>query len=150
MTLQIPIAARPDQFFSLLLLLEGTDTNIPQDHGGATRWGVTEVTLRAYDPTLDIATLTREDAKKLYAKLYYSKVRLMFDTPTHYHYFDLAVNSGLGSYQKAYIYCDRDLHLLIAWRKRKFENIVAARPDQKIFLDGWLHRIDRINQYFQV
>lgn len=55
----------------LILPEEGGTAHHPQDPGGLTKYGISQ---RAY-PHLDIATLTLEDAKALYRRDYWGKIR---------------------------------------------------------------------------
>ena len=135
--------------------LEGVSSNLPQDHGGATHWGVTQAILTGYNPKLDIRSLTQDQAKLIYNKLYYSKVNLTNPTISHYHCFDVAVNSGQAAYKAMVNACKApidngqlDPKKISSWRIGKYQAIVQSRPDQEIFLQGWLNRINRINKHF--
>jgi lysozyme family protein len=88
-----PVAAR------LVLQHEGGYVDHPADPGGATRYGVTLATLRAYRgrPTSkeDVKALSVEEAKAIYKAQYWDTVK-GDDLPAGLDYavFDFCVNSG--------------------------------------------------------
>lgn len=59
-----------DDCFDRLMGHEGGYVNDPRDPGGETKWGVSK---RSY-PTLDIAKLTKEDAKRIFKHDFWDKV----------------------------------------------------------------------------
>jgi lysozyme family protein len=78
-----------------VLRMEGGETveNNPNDPGGETKFGISK---KAY-PNLDIANLTREDAKEIYKKDYWETCRCdELPTPLAIAVFDTAVNQGTG------------------------------------------------------
>lgn len=81
-----------DIAFDRLLGHEGGYVNDPNDHGGETNWGISK---RAY-PHLNIADLTREQAKSIYHADFWDRVHA--DTmpgALAFQAFDFAVNSGI-------------------------------------------------------
>lgn len=71
---------------------EGGYVNDPRDPGGETKYGISK---RAY-PVLDIASLTKEDAKSIYKRDYWDKVRGdNLPEPIAIFVFDTAVNQGV-------------------------------------------------------
>lgn len=58
------------------LQLEGGYVNDPNDPGGATRYGITEITARAHGYTGDMRDLPLEVAKSIYKKSYWDIARL--------------------------------------------------------------------------
>lgn len=78
-----------------VLAHEGGYVNDPADAGGETNFGISK---RAY-PHLDIAALTREDAKDIYRRDYWDRLtldRLETDPMLRGSIFDMAVNAGPG------------------------------------------------------
>lgn len=64
----------------------------PADPGGATRWGISK---RAH-PTVDVETLTREQAQALYFEAYWKPIRgADLPEPVAVALFDFAVHSGV-------------------------------------------------------
>lgn len=83
-----------DEAFKRVIGFEGDYVNHPSDPGGETKYGISK---RAY-PDLNIRDLTLEDAKTLYKRDYWDKLRLD-ELPDNIRYplFDCAVNSGIGT-----------------------------------------------------
>lgn len=153
--LEFTLEERPSKFFDLLMQLEcgsrsqGAPISESNDRGGATRFGITIPTLKEYDPKLSLDLITRDQAEDVYLKLFYNKIKPQPVTLTHYHYFDIAVNNGFGAYLTCFIETVGDLNKIIQWRKTKYNRIVMKDPTQKVFIKGWLNRVDNINKYFK-
>lgn len=82
-----------DNAFELTMEFEGRD-KIIVDSGGLTKWGVSK---KAY-PNLDIEKLTKEDAKAIFKKDYWDKVRGgELPWPLCFHVADAAYNMGPGA-----------------------------------------------------
>ncbi len=82
-----------DKAFQLVIGAEGGYSNDPRDPGGETKFGICK---RSY-PALDIAGLTIEQAKEIYKRDFWDKVRgddLPY--PLDLFVFDAAVNQGVG------------------------------------------------------
>lgn len=81
-----------DLAFDRLMGHEGGYVNDPEDPGGETNWGISK---RTY-PQVDIAQLTRENAKVIYKKDFWDRVRAdqLYDGVA-FQTFDFAVNSGI-------------------------------------------------------
>lgn len=79
-----------DIAFDRLLGNEGGYVNDPADPGGETNWGISK---RSY-PDVDIANLTREQAKAIYLRDFWNPLS---DAPfaVKFQVFDFAVNSGI-------------------------------------------------------
>ena len=87
-----PMSTNFDLAFDRLIGNEGGYVNNPADPGGETNWGISK---RSY-PNLDIATLTRDDAKQIYLTDFWNKggfEQLPF--ALGFQAFDIAVNSGI-------------------------------------------------------
>lgn len=80
--------------FDRLIGHEGGYVNNPDDPGGETNWGISK---RSY-PGTDIKTLTREGAKAIYLRDFWSRIKgdKLFDGVA-YQLFDFAVNSGIDT-----------------------------------------------------
>lgn len=83
---------RFDNAFATLIGVEGGYVNDPHDTGGETKYGISK---RSY-PSLDIASLTLDQAKAIYIRDYWTKIR-GDDVPASVAIvlFDSAVNSGV-------------------------------------------------------
>lgn len=83
-----------DLALEFVLAQEGGLSDDPHDHGGLTKYGISQ---RAY-PDLDIRSLTREDAAALYRRDYWDRCRCDELPPTlRLVVFDAAVNQGVPS-----------------------------------------------------
>lgn len=81
-----------DDAFDKLIGHEGGYVYDPRDPGGETKYGISK---RAY-PDLNIQSLTLDQAKALYRKDYWDKLRLQeLPEAIRYSLFDTAVNAGI-------------------------------------------------------
>jgi lysozyme family protein len=81
-----------DDIFDRLIGHEGDYSNDPNDPGGETKWGICK---REY-PDLDIPNLTRDDAKSIFYRDFWCKLRAEeLPEPIAFQLFDFAVNSGV-------------------------------------------------------
>lgn len=81
-----------DISFNRLIGNEGGYANNPDDPGGETNWGISK---RSY-PTVDIANLTRDEAKAIYLRDFWQRGQMdQFDGAISFQLFDIAVNSGI-------------------------------------------------------
>lgn len=99
---------RFDRFFKDILKHEGGYVNDPDDAGGETKYGISK---RSY-PSLDIAKLTKEEAKVIYYYDYWLKAR--------------ADVIAQVSFQVATKYCDVAIHCGI---RKAFELLKKAMED---------------------
>ena len=83
-----------DQAFDRLISNEGGYVNNQADPGGETNWGISK---RSY-PNVDIANLTREDAKAIYLQDFWQRGQMdQYDPAIAFQVFDAAVNHGMGT-----------------------------------------------------
>jgi len=81
-----------DRSFERLIGHEGGYVDDPADPGGATKWGISQ---RSY-PHLNIAELTREDARRIYRADFWERINADLLPPSvAFQLFDFAVNSGI-------------------------------------------------------
>jgi lysozyme family protein len=84
-----------DKALKYVLEIEGEFVDHPDDPGGKTRWGITEVVARNNGYTGPMEKLPVDLAKKIYKESYYDAVRAdELPWPMCYYLFDMAVNSG--------------------------------------------------------
>lgn len=124
----------------------------------------------------NIKKLTRNEAAKIYEMLYWGPSGAnQMPWPLCLLHFDAAVNHGLGGAGKliqrtvnrikgpilavdgavgpATLAALKDMEMkffcleLLKTRKEYFETIVRNNPSQKVFLKGWLNRIDKLMKY---
>ncbi|WP_155300974.1 glycoside hydrolase family 108 protein [Deinococcus kurensis] len=131
---------------------EGGYVNHPADKGGPTNLGVTQAVWEAWCrerglPVKPMKFLTIPDVLPLYEARYWRGVAHL-PWPLNAVAYDLAVNHGPGNlrlmladvgdagtpHERAARLIDR--------REAFFRGIVKARPNQKVFLKGWLRRVD--------
>lgn len=81
-----------DQAFERLVSNEGGYVNNPEDPGGETKFGISK---RSY-PTVDIANLTRDEAKEIYRRDFWQRGSMdQYDGAIAFQAFDAAVNHGI-------------------------------------------------------
>lgn len=169
-----------ERSLSKVLVFEGGYSNHPADRGGRTNMGIRQDTLSAaYAKGIvahkDIGNLTKEEAKRIYRKLYWAPCQAeKMEWPLCLLHFDDAVNCGVGIAGKMLqktinsilddivkvdgIIGPKTLRaieeidtksiclVLLKIRKRHYEAIVTKDPSQKTFLDGWLNRIKALQK----
>lgn len=83
-----------DEAIDRILAHEGGYVNNPADPGGETQWGIAK---RSY-PTVNIKTLTREGAKAIYLRDFWTPVASkVSDSALCFQVLDAAVNHGIGN-----------------------------------------------------
>lgn len=142
------------------LINEGGYVNDKDDIGGETKFGISK---RAY-PDVDIKNLTVEEAKKIYKRDYWDRLRCdeIISQKVAFELFDTAVNMGVRTASKLIQGCvgvkpdgiignitlqainetDEEL-LLLRFKLAKITRYVylaKKRPENKKFLLGWINR----------
>ncbi|MBQ3640722.1 hypothetical protein II906_02160, partial [bacterium] len=132
-----------------VLKSEGGYSNNKADRGGATNYGITQRTYDAYLnknklPHKNVANITYEEVKRIYFREYWqaSGADKISDFKLALILFDSAVNHGVNGAKVLYQKSGVDAYKLLELRKQKYLNIVQKNPSQKVFLKGWLNRID--------
>lgn len=124
----------------------------------------------------DVKKLTRDEAAKIYQTLYWQPSGAgQIPWPLCLLHFDAAVNCGVdaagkqlqrtinsikgpvlkvdGAVGPATLAAIKDMETkflcleLLKTRRKYHETIVKNNPSQKVFLDGWLNRIDKLKKY---
>ena len=143
--------------------------NDPDDAGGETKYGIA----KNFNPDVDIKNLTLQSAKKIYESKYWiSSLAPKLPYPLNVVYFDAAINNGatpaakfiqralgvlddgqIGPKTLAAIAACTDLKALCVKSLEKrdafFRAIVAAKPKQAKYLNGWLNRTARVRKWLQ-
>ncbi len=151
---------------------EGLFSDDPDDHGGKTKYGISQ---RSF-PDLDITNLTKDDAKGIYRDEFWNGpgFSLIPDDALAVKTFDTGVNMGpraagkllqralndvspaeeplvtdgqIGAKSLARMTRVPEMDLLDAYVKRikkRYGDIVEARPSQSKFLRGWIKRAERL------
>jgi len=145
-----------DTAFKNVIGHEGGYVNDPNDRGGETKYGISKL---AY-PNVDIKSLTLEDAKRIYRKDYWNKLRAD-ELPTEIREaaFNFAVNMGVKSVVKVIqkasnatvdgiigsqtLKASEDLSLdrFLLFIMERYMNIIANRHQNANFARGWANRV---------
>ena len=153
---------RFERFISVVLKHEGGYVNDPDDRGGETNFGIT----RYRYPDLNIKDLTLAQAKEIYYKDFYQRMKLHFikDDALALHVLDMGVNAGrtravellqvllkgcevdglLGpSTGQGIALADTTTNLVEAYKAKRIEYYykVSLRGNNKKFLAGWVNRV---------
>ena len=119
-----------DSAFDRLIGHERGYVNDPNDPGGETNWGISK---RSY-PDLDIAALTREDAKAIYLKDFWLPVQgESLPASIAYQLFDFAVNSGIDT---AIRYFQRALGVADDGHFGSYSKAIAAKTSESDMVMG--------------
>lgn len=145
----------------VVLKNEGGYVNHLSDPGGETNMGITK---REY-PQLDIKNLTKNQAVEIYYDDYWLRMNLtgVLNESLILHIFDMGVNAGIRTAIKmvqrlvntrvdGYVGDDTTnkinsydgdlLGLYIQKRKSYYTSLVTRKPELKVFLKGWLNRVN--------
>lgn len=144
-----------EQAVDIILAKEGGYVNNPNDSGGETNMGISK---RSY-PSVDIKNLTKDQAKKIYYKDFWLKIKAEELPPKiRLHVFDFAVNAGVstairtlqnavGTASDGIIGAQtiKAVQRLTARdyavaRMKYYTSLAKRRPKDIVFLDGWLIR----------
>ena len=157
-----------------VLASEGGFVDNKADSGGATMKGITLDTYRLFKKNThltpnDLKNISDADISTIYLNQYWNACRCS-ELPNGIDYcvFDMAINSGtgmsvkllqksvgtdidgvLGSITLALIKGKDQLGLIRAFSDQKesfYRNVVAKRPSQSVFIDGWLARINDVQE----
>lgn len=149
---------------AIVLENEGGYVNDLNDPGGETKYGISK---RSY-PSVDIKNLTTDRAKAIYFRDFWQPIKAesINDDRLATHYFDVAVNSGKGrairmleeitgsartgvismdTIVKANILPDGPARFVKA-RREFYNNLAEIRPNMKVYLKGWMNRINHIEK----
>jgi hypothetical protein len=127
-----------DSAMERLFKVEGGYVNNPADRGGETNFGIS----KKNNPDVDVANLTRDQAKGLYRQRYWDAINAdQLPASIREVAFDSAVNHGVGATQKMLQQAGGDPDKLIALRRQKYQNIVESDPSQAQFANGWENRL---------
>ena len=132
---------------------EGGFVDNKNDLGGRTNKGITQKTFDAYNkkmnrPLKDVKDITFDEADEIYYKEYYkaSGADKIKDKNLAYLHYDAAINHGVGRAKQFLEKSEGDFDKYYALRKKYYNNRIVERPNQKVFYNGWVDRINRIKK----
>lgn len=131
-----------------LIRREGGFVDHPLDRGGPTKWGITIRTLEAWrqaPQTIDhVRQLTKAEAKEIYRERYVAPFEGEVVASVLPQVVDIAVLHGVGTAKRMITRLRADGRLtnrgLLEERVDLIAEIVKNRPEQRVFLKGWLRR----------
>lgn len=131
-----------------VLKWEGGYVNNPSDKGGATNMGITQYTYDSWLKSLGLASrdvrhITRNEVEQIYYKNYWRKAGCHNMSPKFALLaFDTAVNMGLARVKQFLRVAEwKYPEKFIEAREAKYREF-ANYGNQKIFLNGWLNRLN--------
>ena len=138
-----------------VLKWEGGYVNNPNDKGGKTNKGITQYTYNAWlkekkQQLRDVKNITNDEVEKIYYENYWLKAKCDKMSPKFALLaFDTAVNMGLARVKQflkvaEWKYVEKFIHA----RKLKYLEF-AEYGNQKIFLKGWLNRLNALEVFIQ-
>lgn len=164
------MAIIPNTLYDELKKLEGGFVDNPHDHGGATKWGVTQAVYEHYYPQHgSVANITDEQWRFIIGEFWKAAGCLRVTNPAVaamlfdwywgsgsaairriQRHFGLPVDGVFGE-QTAAALNTKDVsgivQLLHDLRAQHFADIVEAQPSQKVFANGWASRLLQITNF---
>ena len=169
---------RFERIFDYLLKVEGGYSNDKHDKGGKTKYGIIEEEARDFGYKGNMQDLTKDFVKNVYLKKYYlgNKLDKVNDDKVALSICDWAVNSGRNGTKNVQIAINqltnanldvdgiignKTLEALNSADPEKFLEVyhnlqriyykgkVEADSTQKKFLDGWINRVQRKEEYLK-
>jgi lysozyme family protein len=133
----------------------------PNDPGGETNMGIAKL----FYPNLDIKNLTKEQAINIYFRDYWKNMHLdkIHNDDLVLQVFDFGINAGtkrsikilqgmvgvdvdgvIGPVTSYFVnyYSGNTVEEFKEKRREYYRSLVDRRPSMKVFLNGWLHRVN--------
>jgi len=136
--------------------VEGGYSNHRNDRGGATNFGITQNSYNSYLKRnglvpQSVKNITKEIADRIYYQDYWcaSGANKIDDFAIALILFDSCVNHGVGIGKSLYKKSENNAEKFLNLRRQKYIAIVNHNPSQKVFLKGWMNRIDRLEKYIK-
>ncbi len=137
-----------------LFKAEGAYSNHKCDKGGATNYGITQKTYDYYRKKKELClqpviNITKQEAENIYYEDFWllSGANKENDFAMALVLFDSCVNHGLSIGKKLYKQSNGDVNKFLELRRTKYKAIVQNNPSQKVFLKGWLNRINNLEKF---
>lgn len=131
---------------------EGGFVDHPNDPGGATNRGITQAVYDAWrrmrgrglQPVLEI---TNNKAAAIYREQYWDAGGCeALAWPLCLVHFDTAVNLGVNRAGRMLLECQNDPDRYLRLRRAYYRALASMRPKLRVFLQGWLNRVDDLEQ----
>lgn len=148
-----------DRALAFVFGVEGGYSNDPDDHGGPTRFGVTQATYDGYRaavklPTQEVSEITRDEATAIYRTNFWDVLGCeKLPWPLAVVVFDAAVNHGPGNAKRflndatwAAEPVTVQAYAVLCLRRSFYRDIISKRPDQSKWLAGWLNRLESLRK----
>ncbi len=139
-----------------VLLSEGGYVNHPNDAGGETNFGITKKVYDMYRksknlPAQSVKNISNEEVEEIYYKKYYiaSGADKISDDKLALIHFDTAVNMGVSRAGSFLTLSRGNTDKYLKLRKDKYIEFSKRNPAQKVFLQGWLNRLCRLENYIK-
>lgn len=130
-----------------ILSKEGGYVNDPKDPGGETNFGISK---RQF-PEMDIAKLTKEDAKAIYKRVYWVGNNLdCIGWPYSAAALDSYVQHLPSVAKKMVERSNGDLRALLEERRKFYLALIAKKPELKKFKAGWLNRVNDLAKFCSI
>lgn len=137
-----------------VLRFEGGYSNHPNDRGGPTNQGITQLTYDAYrklngQKLNDVRYLANDERDAIY---YYNYWRPLcadeMSWPENLILFDFAVNSGLSRAKRYQNICKNESANVVDCLVRRREDFYRkiAVGSQRVFLNGWMNRLKALKR----
>jgi len=133
-----------------VISIEGGYSNNVHDKGGKTNYGITQATYNNWlGEKKDVSKITKVEAAQIYYDNYwiasgaasYADIRLAIVM------FDMAVNHGPANAKKIAKRAKYKIAAIFEERRNFYRKIVVYDKTQKLFLRGWLSRVNLLEQY---
>lgn len=138
-----------------VLKWEGGYVKNPDDKGGATNKGITQLTYDAYlrskrKVSEDISQISDSEVQEIYYKNYWLAANCNKMSPQFaVACFDTAVNMGVSRVDEFLRAADwKNLDKFLEARRNKYKEF-AKYGNQKIFLQGWLNRLNALEDFLK-
>ncbi len=145
-----------EKALSFVLQMEGGYSNNKYDKGGKTNFGITQTTYNSFRTkkglsVKPIKNITKEEASTIYYENYWlaSSANKIANFALAVVLFDSCVNHGVSSGLSLYKQSGSDVNKFLDLRREKYKRIVKLNPSQKIFLNGWLNRISKLEKFIK-
>ena len=139
-----------------ILSVEGGYSNNKYDKGGSTNFGITQRTYDFYRKSKNlnlqsVKNISKQEVETIYYEQYWkaSGANKINDFSLALLLFDSSVNHGVTTAKRLYIKSNGNFVTFLNLRKEVYMKIVQKNPSQKIFLRGWLNRINTLQNFLK-